>query len=85
MFVGPNDLSIALSRGGAIDPDGEDVERALFEIAAQAAAHGKFAGLFCHQGKRAKWAAAHGFALRSVSSDLTLMRAAARTELAAAR
>ena len=85
VFVGPNDLSIALSRGGAIDPDGEDVERALIEIAAQAAAHGKFAGLFCHQGRRAKWAAAHGFALRSISSDLTLMRAAARAELAAAR
>lgn len=85
VFVGPNDLSIALSRGGAIEPDGAEVERALTEVAARAAAHGKFAGLFCHDGRRAKWAAERGFALRSVSSDLNLLRAAARTELAAAR
>jgi 4-hydroxy-2-oxoheptanedioate aldolase len=85
VFVGPNDLSIALSRGDAIAPDGAEVERALVEVAARAAAHGKFAGLFCHDGRRAKWAAERGFALRSVSSDLSLLRAAARAELAAAR
>jgi len=85
VFVGPNDLSIALHRGGAIDPDGAEVDGALTEVAARAAAHGKFAGLYCHDGRRAKAALARGFALRSVSSDLNLMRAAARAELAAAR
>ena len=85
VFVGPNDLSITLSRGATIDPDGAEVERALDEVAARAAAHSKFAGLFCQDGRRAKWAAARGFALRSVSTDLGLMRAAARAELAAAR
>jgi 4-hydroxy-2-oxoheptanedioate aldolase len=85
VFVGPNDLSIALHRGGAIDPDGAEVDRALTEIAARAAAHGKFAGLFCYDGRRAKAAHARGFALRSVSTDINLMSAAARAELAAAR
>jgi 4-hydroxy-2-oxoheptanedioate aldolase len=85
VFVGPNDLSIALHRGGAIDPDGAEVDRALTEVAARAAAQGKFAGLYCHDGRSAKAAFARGFALRSVSSDLSLLRAAARAELAAAR
>jgi 4-hydroxy-2-oxoheptanedioate aldolase len=85
VFVGPNDLSIALHRGGAVDPDGAEVDRALSEVAARAAAHGKFAGLFCHDGRRAKAALARGFALRSVSTDLNLLRAAAQAELAAAR
>ena len=85
VFVGPNDLSIGLSRGGAIEPVGPEVEQALTEIAAAAARRGKFAGLFCHDGRRAKWAASRGFALRSVSTDVNLMRAAARAELAAAR
>ena len=85
VFVGPNDLSIALSRGEAIEPDSDAIERALAEVAKQAAARRKFAGLYCADGRRAKWAAARGFALCSVSSDLNLMRAAARAELAAAR
>jgi len=85
VFVGPNDLSIGLSRGDAIAPDGAEVERALGEVAARAAAHGKFAGLFCPDGRRAKWAGERGFALRTVSTDLALLRAAARAELAAAR
>jgi 4-hydroxy-2-oxoheptanedioate aldolase len=85
VFVGPNDLSIALQRGAALDPHGGEVDRALTDIAARAAAHGKFAGLFCRDGQRAKEAAARGFALRSVSTDLNLLRAGARAELAALR
>jgi 4-hydroxy-2-oxoheptanedioate aldolase len=85
VFVGPNDLSIALHRGAVLDPHDGEVERALTEIAARVAAHGKFAGLFCRDGQRAKAAAARGFALRSVSTDLNLLRAAARAELAALR
>ncbi len=85
VFVGPADLSIALSGGGVVDPHGEAVEAALTKIAARAKAHGKFAGLFCVDGARAKVARARGFALCSISTDLLLLRAAARAELAAAR
>jgi 4-hydroxy-2-oxoheptanedioate aldolase len=85
VFVGPNDLSIALSGGAAVDPDGAEVDAALSRIVERARAHGKFAGLFCFDGARAKAALARGFALCSVSIDLNLLRAAARLELAAAR
>ncbi len=85
VFVGPSDLSIALNRGAVVDPHGADVEAALSRIVERAHAHGKFAGLFCVDGARAKAALARGFGLCSVSTDLILLRAAARLELAAAR
>jgi 4-hydroxy-2-oxoheptanedioate aldolase len=85
IFVGPSDLSIALSGGGIVDPHGAEVEAALTKIVAAAKAHGKFAGLFCFDGARAKAARARGFALCSIASDLLLLRSAARAELAAAR
>ncbi len=85
VFVGPSDLSIALNRGVVVDPHGADVEAALSRIVERAHAHGKFAGLFCLDGARAKAALARGFGLCSVSTDLILLRAAARLELAAAR
>jgi 4-hydroxy-2-oxoheptanedioate aldolase len=85
VFVGPSDLSITLSDGGIVDPHGAHLEAALTKIAAAAKAHGKFAGLFCFDGARAKAARARGFALTSISSDLLLLRSAARAELAAAR
>ncbi len=63
VFVGPSDLSIALNRGAVVDPHGADVEAALSRIVERAHAHGKFAGLFCFDGARAKAALARGFAL----------------------
>jgi 4-hydroxy-2-oxoheptanedioate aldolase len=84
-FVGPFDLSIALSDGSIIDPNGAEVEAALSRIVERARAHSKFAGLFCPNGARAKAALARGFALCSASTDLTMRRAAARLERAAAR
>jgi 4-hydroxy-2-oxoheptanedioate aldolase len=85
VFVGPSDLSIALNRGAVVDPHGADVDAALSRIVERARAHSRFAGLFCFDGARAKAALARGFALCTVSTDLMLLRAAARLELAAAR
>jgi len=85
VFVGPFDLSIALSSGSIVDSDGAEVEAALSRIVERARAHGKFAGLFCPDGARAKAALARGFALCAASTDLNMLRAAARLELAAAR
>ena len=85
VFVGPSDLSIALNRGAVVDPHGADVDAALSRIVESAKAHGKFVGLFCFDGARAKSALARGFALCTVATDLMLLRAAARLELAAAR
>lgn len=85
VFVGPSDLSIALNRGGTVDPHGADVDAALTKVSERAHAHGKFAAAFCFDGKRARELAGRGFRLCSVSTNSLLLRAAARAELAAAR
>ena len=85
VFVGPSDLSIALSDGGLVDAQSRAVDEALTKIAAAAKAHGKFAGAFCHTGERGNELARRGFALCSVSTDQMLLRLAARQELAKAR
>ena len=85
VFVGPSDLSITLSNGAKIDPHGEAVNAAIDRIVAAAKSHGKFVGLWCLDGARAKYARARGVALCTISSDQLLMRAAAKAELAAAR
>jgi len=85
VFVGPSDLSITLSVGAKIDPHGEAVNAAIDRIVAAAKLRGKFVGLWCVDGARAKYARGRGVAFRTISSELLLMRAAAQTELAAAR
>jgi 4-hydroxy-2-oxoheptanedioate aldolase len=85
VFIGPSDLSIALSGGATVDPRGALVDAAMTRVAAAAKARGKFAGLFCFDGPSAKAARARGFALCSIATDVLLMRAAAKRELDAAR
>ena len=85
VFVGPADLSIALSNGGLWDPRGEVVDKALDVVASAAKAAGKFAGLFCFDGAQAKAMRARGFKFTSISSDMLLLRAAAKAELERAR
>lgn len=84
IFVGPSDLSIGLS-GGSLDPTSLEVEAALDLIAERAKLAGKLAGIFCFTGRQAKEMAARGFGLNTISTDLLLLRSAARAELAAAR
>jgi len=85
VFVGPSDLSIALSRGQSIEPRRPTLIEAAKHIATRAKAHGKYAGMFCFDGVDAGAMARLGFRLCSISSDLPLLRAAARSELATAR
>jgi 4-hydroxy-2-oxoheptanedioate aldolase len=84
VFVGPSDLSIALG-DGHLDPVSREVEEALDHIAARVKHAGKFAGLFCVDGARAKTMLARGFALCSVSTDSLLLRSATSGELRASR
>jgi len=84
VFVGPADLSIALT-GGRTDIAHPDVDRALVQIVSRARAARKFAGFYCSNGKQARAMLARGFALCSVSVDSQLLGQAARAELADAR
>ena len=85
IFIGPSDLAIALSNGATADMLGAPVNEAIDRIVACVKARGKFAGLFCGDGARAKWARAHGVAFVTVSTDLSAMCAGSRAELAIAR
>src|SRR5271157_3723134 len=85
VFIGPSDLSIALSRGQKSEPRGAALMEAAGQVAARARAHGKYAAMYCFDGADARAFAALGFRLCSVASDQTLLRAAAAAELAAAR
>ena len=85
VFVGPSDLSIALTRGAVVDAGHPEVDKALDHIAARCKAKGKVAGAFCMTGKRAKEVAAKGFRLCSISTDGMMLRLGARLELKAAR
>ncbi|RBP09238.1 4-hydroxy-2-oxoheptanedioate aldolase [Roseiarcus fermentans] len=85
VFIGPADLSIALSDGAKWDPRGAAVIEAAGHVVARARAHGKYAGMFCYDGADAHAMAALGFRLCSIGSDGAMLRAAARGELAAAR
>lgn len=85
VFVGPSDLSIALSGGAAVEPRGKALMNEAKRVAERAKAHGKYAGMFCFDGADARAMLALGFRLCSVGTDQTLLRGAARAELKAAR
>jgi 4-hydroxy-2-oxoheptanedioate aldolase len=85
VFVGPSDLSIALSDGAGVNPMLPAVDAALDEVCRKAKAHGKFAAAFCFDGARARVLKLRGYNLCSVSTDSLLLRQASKAELAVAR
>jgi 4-hydroxy-2-oxoheptanedioate aldolase len=85
VFVGPSDLSIALSNGRALEPRGAAVMTEARRVVERAKAHGKYAAMFCFDGADARAMLALGYRLCTIASDQTLLRSAARGELAAAR
>jgi 4-hydroxy-2-oxoheptanedioate aldolase len=85
VFIGPSDLSIALSVGRSAEPRGAALLGEAPRVVERAAAHGKYAAMFCFDGADARAMLALGFKLCTVASDQALLRSAARKELAAAR
>ena len=85
VYVGPSDLSIALANGASVEPRGDAVMSEARRVVERAKAHGKYAAMFCFDGADARDMMALGFQLCTISSDQTLLRGVARSELAAAR
>jgi 4-hydroxy-2-oxoheptanedioate aldolase len=85
VYVGPSDLSIALSNGRAVEPRGAEVMAEARRVVERAQAHGKYAAMFCFDGADARAMQALGYRLCTIASDQALLRSAARSELAAAR
>jgi 4-hydroxy-2-oxoheptanedioate aldolase len=77
LFLGPADLSIALSNGGNVDPLSSEVDRELERIIAAAGKAGKIMGAYCHSAERAVALAKRGIRFLAVGSDMAFLRAGA--------
>jgi 4-hydroxy-2-oxoheptanedioate aldolase len=85
VFVGPGDMSIALSNGGFIDPSHDSVTEAIRHVVTRSKAHAKPTWVYAANGKRASEMFAIGVSLSAIASDTNLLRAACAAEVAAAR
>ena len=80
-FLGPSDLSIALSDGKSVDPLSKEVEGHLDAMIAGAQRAKKIPGAYCHSAERAAALAKRGVKFLAVSSDLAMLRAGAAAAL----
>jgi 4-hydroxy-2-oxoheptanedioate aldolase len=74
LFVGPYDLSTALSGGTAQDVQAPEVERAIDQICAAAKQAGKIPGIYCRDAERALAMSRRGFRFITIGSDLGIVR-----------
>lgn len=81
IFVGPSDLSLSLSNGAALDPNGAATAEACAKIAEKALAAGKLAGIFCLSGEKVQEAVSMGYQLISHGIDTLFVDGAARGAL----
>lgn len=85
VFVGPSDLSIALSGNGALDPHSAEAEAAIDRISAAAAAAGKIAAIYAVTPQDSQDYRARGYRYVCVGSDFGVIAAGAATLATAAR
>ncbi|WP_018259502.1 HpcH/HpaI aldolase family protein [Methylobacterium sp. WSM2598] len=81
IFIGPSDLSIALSGGAALDPGGSVVRAALDHAKARARAAGKRIGVYAHSPARGRENVQEGFDLVALMGDGALLRLGAQAAL----
>jgi len=81
LFLGPADLSIALSGGAKVDAMASEVDRELDRIIAAAGKAGKVMGAYCHTAERAVALAKRGVRFLAVGSDMGFLRAGAAAAL----
>jgi 4-hydroxy-2-oxoheptanedioate aldolase len=81
LFLGPSDLSIALSEGRALDPLSKDVDVEIDRIVAAARKAGKVPGAYCHSAERAVALAKRGMRFLAISSDMAFLRAGTAAQI----
>jgi 4-hydroxy-2-oxoheptanedioate aldolase len=81
LFLGPSDLSIALSNGRTLDPLSKDVDSEIDRIITAATKAGKIPGAYCHNAERAVALAKRGMRFIAVASDMMFLRAGAAAQL----
>ncbi|MEF2550588.1 aldolase/citrate lyase family protein [Aurantimonas sp. A2-1-M11] len=77
VFVGPSDLSIALSGNGTLDPRSETTESAIRQIAASAASADKIAAIYAATPQDVQRYRGYGYRLACVGSDFGVLAAGA--------
>ncbi|OWV66002.1 hydroxyacid aldolase [Rhizobium sp. N122] len=85
IFIGPSDLSIALSNGDQVAPNAAEIDSAMQHAVARCRAHGKFACAFAADGERAGELLKFGFDLVIAGAETMQLRAGARRAINAAR
>jgi 4-hydroxy-2-oxoheptanedioate aldolase len=81
VFIGPSDLSIALSGGARVDALSKEVDEAIAHIIARASAAKKPVAIYAQSAERAKAFVAMGAKLVTVMSDTAFLRTASQTAL----
>jgi len=74
IYVGPNDLGIAMGMAAGTDREEPDFIRTLEDIASRANVHGKIPGLHTNSSKYALRAIAMGFGFVTICADAGLIR-----------
>lgn len=85
IYVGPNDLCLALGVAPQAESEEPVVKDAIARIVDACRAAGKAAGIFCSSGEAAAMRADQGFTMVTPGNDAMLLSRAARTEAARAR
>lgn len=83
LFVGPNDLALALGHGPGADREEPELLAALSHIVQAARDAGKQAGIYCASPAYARRMVALGFGLVTIATDTSLLSVGARAALAA--
>ena len=84
IFIGPSDLSIGLSGGTGVSPEGAEVNAAIAHALARARAASKLAGIYADTGERAAEFGRLGYDFVALGSDVTFLRVGAAALLKAA-
>ena len=74
LFIGPYDLSTALSGGKAQDVTAPEVEKAIDKICAAAVKAGKIPGIYCRDAERGLAMRQRGFKFITIGSDHAMLR-----------
>jgi len=85
VFVGPSDLSIALSSPPVVDALSKPVDEMLDHVLKRCRAHGKAACVFATTGPRAKEMRARGYDLIAIGNDVQQIRLGVKTMVDQAR
>ena len=85
IYVGPNDLSLAMGRRPMNEPEDQLVCEAIEHVRACPAVHGLISGIFCSNGPAAAMRLRQGFDLVTPGNDAALLRNAMAEAVAATR